>query len=194
MKKITFASLLIGLFLILSVSNASANEGTFDLHNKVNENARCWAGSVLMQDLNYNILMSCRDILYPGGTSVFSYVVWANSAQNGSAIKLGTLGLGKVSFKTKIPFNTLFVTKETSESVRVPSGEIVMEGGLKTIEILDSKPNTTNEKPELGEPEVSPTPKAEVKKSSFNILRAGGAIAVLGIAALIGLILFITKK
>lgn len=193
MKKLSFTSFLISLFLILSVNNASANEGTYELNNKVNENARCWAASVLMQDLNYNILMSCRDILYPGGTSVFSYVVWANSAQNGNPVKLGTLGLGKISFKTKTPFNALYVTKESSESVRVPSGEIVMEGGLKTIEILDSKPDTT-EQPELGEPEVSPTPKAEVKKSSFNILRAGGAIAVLGIAALIGLILFITKK
>lgn len=193
MKKSILSAFIASLILFASSSSVLANEGTFELNNKVDENARCWAASVLMQDLNYSILMSCRDILYPGGTSVFSYVVWANSAQNGTAFKLGTLGLGKVSFRTKTPFNALFVTKESAENVRVPSGEVVMEGGIKSIEMLDTKPNAT-EKPELGDPEVTPTPKAEVKKASFNILRAGGAIAVLGIAALIGLILYITKK
>lgn len=187
-------ALFVGLTLA-SVSLAHASEGVFNLRNIVGENARCTSYSVLMQDNNFNILTSCRDILYPGGTSVFNYVLWATPIGGGNPFRLGTLGLGKVFYKTKTPFANLFVTKETEERPRNPVGPTVMSGSLEVNSFLDKPSSATPASPttgsELGEPVVTPTPSPTPAAGGSNIGRIFAFGGVLGLIALFGVVLVI---
>lgn len=189
------ATIVLGLtILIFSGTKVQASEGLFQLDNQVGESARCFAASVLMPDQEYNILLSCRDILYPGGTQVFSYVVWTSDA-NGNVDKLGTVDSGKKSFDTDDAFFTIFVTKEETSDVRSPQGEIIMQGPVQQIDFLNDpnyKGSTTIN--ELGEPELTPEPIMKTKKSPLNLFRIGGAIAAAVLAGMMLLVIFITRK
>ncbi len=196
MKRLVFvAGLVLSLsFLKISLpANTHASEGIFELKNQTGEDARCYALSVLMGDLSYKILASCRDILYPGGTEVFSYVAWINPADGGNPQRLGTLGVGKVEFKTKTAFTSIFVTKELNSNARQPGGTIVMQGGLQRITLLENPDLAEIETPELGEPEASPSPSPKAS-SRINIFRIGGAAAFVGIFLIILLVLFLTRR
>lgn len=196
---------LVALVLFFSVASpAIASEGLVELRNRVGEDARCFASSVLMSDQNYTILVSCRDILYPGGTEIFNYVVWATPLGGGNAFRLGTLNLGKVQFRTKTAFANLFVSKETSPNPSLPTGSIVMQGPVRPIALLVSKnlntPTTTTgtNQPELvspapGEETETPVPTSAPRSGVAKFL-TGGILAVLGIAGIIFLIFVITKK
>lgn len=193
-KRISLVVAIVGLVIWLGQpGKAEASEGYFELRNRVNENARCWAASVLMQDLKYQILVSCRDIIYPGGTEVFSYVAWANPIDGDNPIKLGTIGLGKVQFNTNKAFSSLFVTKEINPKERSPQGTVVMQGGLQRITLLDNPNLQPDTESELGEPEVSPTPTPK-KSSVLNVFRIGGLIAFILLILIIGLVLVITRR
>lgn len=181
----------LGMLGVLSAGSVMASEGTFELRNQAGGSARCFATSVLMENLNYEILVSCRDILYPGGTEVFSYVTWANPVDGGSAVKLGTLGVGKVQFSTKQAFGSLFVTKETNPKVRTPGGAVVMSGNLQKITILENPNAVSLEQAELTQPEVSPTPAP--KTSALNVFRIGGAVAFVLLVLVVGLVFVITR-
>lgn len=186
---------ILAIFVIglgVGASKIRASEGEFELKNQVGEDARCWAASVLMQDLKYQVLVSCRDILYPGGIEVFSYVMWA-SQPDGGVTKLGTLDLGKVQFNTKTPFVNLYVTKEVDSKTRSPQGAIVMSGGLQRIPLLDNPNLAVDETNELGAPEVSPTPSPR-PKTATNFFRVGGIVAFGLIFFVILLILVITRR
>jgi hypothetical protein len=191
MKLLAIAGVFVFVFTI-STNHVSASEGQFELKNQVGESARCWAASVLMQDLKYQILVSCRDIVYPGGTEVFSYVVWATQP-DGGVTKLGTLGLGKAQFSTNKPFVNMYVTKEIDPKTRSPQGPTVMSGGLEHIALLENPNLAQDETSELGEPTTSPTP-APVRKSNVNFFRIGGAVAFILLFLVILLILAITRR
>lgn len=191
--KLKLALILAALtFIFVGSKAAQASEGIFELRNRVGEQARCVSYSVLMQDQNYEILVSCRDILYPGGTSVFSYVLWGVPTNGGNHFRLGTLGLGKESFKTKTPFSSLYVTKEPTSNPRTPTGTIVMQGNLQINELLD----TPQSAPEVSELE-SPTPSPVATPGSRNLGRifaAGGILAFIAIFGVILVIFVITRK
>ena len=177
---------------LVAGKEAKASEGVFELKNRVGDSARCWAGSVLMSDLNYKIIMSCRDISYPGGTEVFSYVVWANPIDDNNAVKLGTLGLGKVELSTNKAFSSLYVTKELNKNVRSPSGPVVMQGGLQKTFLEDSSQVVTET--DLIETEPSATPESAAKKTGLNIFRLGGIAAFIALFVIILMILLITRR
>ena len=189
----------VALVLIFGASNVRASEGTFTLRNRVGENARCFATSILMQDRNYNILVSCRDILYPGGTNVFNYVVWGAPVDGGDPFRLGTVDLGKVQFKTKTPFNNLFVTKENDARPRSPVGTVVMSGNLEIIDFLDNAGNSSVSitspvsNQELGEPEITPTP-TPAPRNIGRIIAAGGVLAFIAIFGVVLVIFVITRR
>ena len=195
MKQI-LGSLALGLIILfISVSKVSASEGTFELRNRVGESARCYATSVLMQDRNYNVLISCRDILYPGGTNVFEYVIWATPLEGGNPFRLGTVDLGKILYKTKTPFSSIFVTKEEDDRPRSPQGPTVMAGNLEIITFLDN-PTTADLNPtnELGEPEVTPEPTETPSRGGIGrIIAAGGVLAFIAIFGLV-LVLFVISR
>jgi len=188
--KLILGALLV-LFLV-STRSAEASEGPFILRNMVGEASRCEGGSVLMQDRNYNIYISCRDITYPGGTDVFSYVVWGVPADGGGHFRLGTIGLGKVAFKTKTAFSSLYVTKEEDEGTRSPQGPVIMQGSVGRFETLDGPAPT----PGIGELE-SPTPSPITTPAPRNLGRifaAGGILAFIAIFGVILVIFVVTRK
>lgn len=195
MKVIRQAFLTLPVFILLfalAVSNASASEGEFALRNRVGDPARCEGGSILMQDRNYNIYISCREINYPGGTEVFDYVVWGVPTAGGNPFRLGTLGLGKVSFRTKTPFSSLFVTKEETSNPRTPTGTVIMQGSVAPFETLDS-PAPAQTAEELGTPTPSPTV-APQSRNLGRIFAAGGVLAFIAIFGVILVIFVITRK
>jgi len=188
-----FSGLVVAVALfVVGVKTANASEGIFELRNRVGEQARCVAYSVLMQDRKYDILMSCRDILYPGGTDVFSYVVWAVPTDGGAHFRLGSLGLGKVSFGSNYAFSSLYVTKETDDRVRSPQGPVIMQGSLQRSELLDGPAPTPNPN-ELGEPTPSPIATPQPRNLG-RIFAAGGVIAFIAIFGVILVVFVITRK
>lgn len=191
--KIKLALAVVLALFVVSTKSASASEGTFELRNRVGEDARCVAYSGIMADANYNILLLCQDILYPGGNqTIVNYVVWASPSGGGNPIRLGTVGLGRASFKTKTQFNTLFITIESSSNPRTPSGTVVMQGSVQPNEFLYGPAPTPNGD-ELGtpapEPVVTPAP-----RNLGRILAAGGVLAFIAIFGVILVIFVITRK
>ncbi|KKS77232.1 MAG: hypothetical protein UV74_C0013G0005 [Candidatus Woesebacteria bacterium GW2011_GWB1_43_14] len=171
----------------IAAPSVGASEGTFELQNTSGENARCFAASVLMSDQNYNVLLSCRDITYPGttsGTDIFSYIVWG-SGTDGKTYKLGELGVGKVYLKTKNAFDSLFITREKDADTRSPKGETVMKGSIQNIDFLDTGIGELNE-------DITPTPTP--KASNINLAQLSGALAFIGIFALAIILFLITRR
>lgn len=190
MKKFLLTiALVLGMFVGFS-RQAAASEGIVELENREGTRARCYALSVIMTELNYNVLVTCRDIIYPGGTDVFHYVVWANQVDSDRNFKLGTLGLGKVLFETERPFTGLFVTKEKSSKVNSPTGPVVMQGQVRSIPLFTNFEPSELEDAEL--PELTPTP-APPPGGITNLFRVGGALAIVAIAGIILLVLFLTR-
>ncbi len=195
MKK-TLLGLAFAVVLIFGGSAAaSASEGTFDLRNRVGEDARCTAYSGIMADSNYNILLLCQDILYPGDSrTIVNYVVWASPSAGGNPVRLGTVGLGRAIFKTKTQFSTLFVTIESSANPRTPSTEVVMQGSVQPNEFLYGPAPTPEAGEELSE-SATPTPEvASAPRNLGRIFAAGGILAFIAIFGVILVIFVITRK
>lgn len=192
MKKLFVA----GLFLALTFSAASmveASEGQTILTNRVGESSTCWVGSVVMANDNYTLLFSCRNITYPGGTEVFSYILWSNPANGGNPIKLGQVGFGKGEYKTNTAFTSLFVTKEPSSSVRTPSGTIIMQGNVQQLPLPSNGSNTAPTQTEAGVPTEAPVVTPQPRSGIAKFLTSG-ILAVLGIAGIIFVVFIITKR
>lgn len=194
-----FALFFIGFALAIVFSTPTkASEGVVELTNRVGEDARCWAPSVLMPDQTYEILISCRDIIYPGGTEVFNYVMWARPITGGNPVRLGTLELGKRKFRTQTAYDALFVTKERQDSVRAPEGTIVMQGLITRVSLLD--PDTTP-KP-TAQPGQSPAPDevdgspvaTQAPQGGIAKFLAGGIVTILGIAGILFVIFVVMRK
>ncbi len=152
-----------------------------------------------MQDLNFDINVSCRDITYPGGTQVVNYVAWATPLQGGGAFRLGTIDLGKVQFRTLTPFSSLFVTVETDPWTRTPSANVIMSGEHQRDEFLDGnepRQATDSESRELGEPVGTGLPQATAAPSRNigRIFAIGGFIAFLAIFGVVLIIFVITRR
>jgi len=144
-----------------------------------------------MSDQDYKILVSCRDILYPGGTEVFHYVAWAQN--NGNSTRLGELGLGKVEFETGNAFSSIIVTKESSSRPRNPQGTIVMRGNRQGITLLDSTPDNVDSVNEM-KIIVDQAEEVVVKKPNvFRQIATGGFLAFLGLVAVMIIVFVITR-
>lgn len=184
------------ILLILTSTNINASEGYFELKNQVGQRARCEAYSVLMQDLDYEILLTCRDIIYPGGTDIFSYVVWANPLESGNPFKLGEVGLGKAQFRSKTPFSSLFITKEQSSNIRVFAGPVVMQGGWQQYNLDKNQPQPTPlPATQLDNPNSTPAPDGSVAPApqASRILRIGGTFAIILLIGIIIAVFLITR-
>ncbi|GEM_PF-5569590 len=159
MKKLAVCGVTIFLLglILTSPKLASASEGIFELRNTAGQMARCWVASVLMPDFNYSVLVSCRDIIYPAGPELNSYILWATPVDGKGYIKLGQLGRGKVEYKTPKQFVELFVTLEQNEGKNEPTTPAVMRGYLQKISFLDKEPSSVEEVALKEKPTVTPT-------------------------------------
>lgn len=201
MKLKIIISLVFVLLLAAAYTNITkASEGSFEIYSTQGQDMRCYAASIQMLDRKYNILVSCRDIIYPAQGEVFSYVVWVNPTNDGKPIRLGTLGLGRAFFKSNKPFDRIFVTTEAKKNPRSPSGTVVMEGFLEPIPLLE-RPTTPTPEPEEGlegEAETAGEQPDKEKQSTtrgrvVTGLRRAGLIIFVVLVTMVGLIFVITR-
>jgi hypothetical protein len=193
--------LLIILFLILGIvllkpRQASASEGLFELSSTTNQDYRCFAPSIQLLDSSYRVVITCRDLVYPAGDDIFSYMLWANPVDGGKAIKLGVLGFGRDEFKTKAAFSTLFVTTEKNKKTKTPEGPVVMRGNIKRISFLDKKEREAGEEEiaPTDEQEATPSPTPSTRDRLIAGIKRAGLVALLAFAAIIGLVFVITRS
>ncbi len=201
MRKIFLGTIAIFAFLgiFALAKDTYALEGITELRSTTGESYRCYATSILMQDQNFTILVSCRDLIYPAGKTVFSYVLWAQPVEGGNPRKLGELGFGRLSAKMNEPFSSLFVTTEQNPGGK-PTGPTVMRGNVSPIGFLDrpTTPTPTSISSTTGSPqitgEITPTPQAlSTSQKLSTALRRAGLAAFIALLALIGLVFAITR-
>lgn len=188
----------LGVLLFLP-KNVYSSEGQFELANLLGEKPRCFAISVLLTNNQYNIIVTCRDLIYPADEQNSKYILWARNGDETQ--RLGSLGLGKASFNTKIAFNQLFVTLETDEKVKDPKGKVVMRGYLKDIPFLEERFSRDITTPSItqqpqGAQEVAPsvTPTLSVREKLSIGIKRSSIIAGVALLGLIGLVFVITKS
>ena len=198
MKYVKFLTTLSVLFAIsnfLGSREIEASEGYVELKSTLGEKSRCYAASVLMRDLNYNIVLSCRDIIYPGNPNEFNYLVWASPKTGGLPIKLGELGVGKAFFRTPIEFTSLYVTREKDVKAASPSQNVALGGVVQPITFLEGtytpQPTTANQESEGGEKFTPPTPSTQ--ESILASLKKAGLIFG-SVIVLIVLVVIITRR
>lgn len=192
--KIFISFILAFLSLFFIYKKAYASEGIFELRSTTKENIRCFVASLMMQDFNFRILVSCRDLIYPAEPTIFNYILWATPKEGGNSIKLGELGKGRVDFKTNKAFTSLFVTTEQNINTKSPGGNVVMRGSLQPITFLE-RPTTPT--PSLaGQKEVSEETQAQklsTKDRLITGLKRAGLVSLLALVAVIGLVFVITR-
>ena len=185
-------------FLLLFYKSVYASDGLVDLYSTTNEEYRCFASSLRMQDQTFHILVGCKDLIYPAGENIYHYIIWANPKQGGNSIKLGAIGLGRLLVKTKTEFTSLLVTTEKDSRTKIPTGPVVMRGVVKPITILEKplSPTPTSEEgaaetyDELEE--ITETRKLTFREKLSLAIRRAGIVIVLMIAALMGLVFVLT--
>lgn len=127
------------------VGRVSASEGIFELYSETEKDYRCFAASLLMPKGNFEVMVSCRDLIYPSQPEISSYILWANSIDGEKQVKLGDLGIGKAQFSTKTYFDELYVTIERNKRVKQPEGPVVMSGYIQEIDLLEFTPDIQEE-------------------------------------------------
>lgn len=196
-QKITTA-LFISLTALLLLSKVTfASEGLYEMESTNENDYRCFAVSIQLLDLSYRVVITCRDLLYPAGDDIFTYTLWKAPEDGDDPEKLGELGFGRAEFKTKGAFSTLFVTTEKSKKAKSPEGPVVMRGDAERIAFLDKEEEeeeeeiTDGEETTEDEAVLSPTPSA--RDRLIQGIKRAGLVAVLAIAAIIGLIFVLTR-
>lgn len=190
------------IFFLAFPRNILASEGTAEVVSTTPDKTyRCFVASLRMQNLEYKILFSCRDLIYPADENIFNYVLWAQPIDGDRPIRLGTLGLGKGELGTKTSFTSLFVTIEESPNPRNPSDRVVMRGNVKPVEILREEkfqtPTPSLEEIRKTEEEATKakTPEKLSTRQKLSLaLRRAGVAALLASVAIIGLIFVITRS
>jgi hypothetical protein len=192
-KQLVLSIVLLPILLFILSSDSFASEGEIHLANQDGTSAECKALSVLMPSLDYDILMTCRNLTYPGNVNQFNYIAWAEPSDGGGAERLGELGVGKVSFDIDQPFNRIFVTKEGSSRPRRPSESIVMSGNVQPIgEFSDAQPETSDKSPEQS---PTPTPSTAENRSFISrLFQPGRIIVFLGVILLLILVFILTRR
>lgn len=190
-----------GLFLFYT-NDTYASEGTIELESTTNDSFKCFAASLRMQNLEYRIPFSCRNLIYPAGENIFNYVMWAQPKDGDKVIKLGTLGLGKGEFKTKTPFVSLYVTTESKKDTKTPTGNVVMRGNIQPISFLESETSPTptpspesdqEETEEITEPEEM-KPELTTREKLVLALKRAGIATLFALVALVGIIFVVSKS
>jgi hypothetical protein len=196
-----FAAITITLLTFWLTKEAYASEGTVEIGSITGANYRCFAASLLMQDLNFTMLVSCRDLIYPAEPDIFNYVLWAQPIEDKNPVKLGTLDFGKKEFRINKPFSSLFITTEQNPGVRSPEGNVVMQGQVRAINFLETAQptidRTPTETPETVKEEESTkteTKQLTTREKLFLALRRAGIAALFAFIALLGLIFVVTRS
>ena len=193
-KQVAVMATLLPIFLILLASRASASEGYIRLNSTTGANTLCHGFSVLMPSLDYEMLFACRDLVYPGSANQFNYVAWAQPTDGGSAVRLGTLGVGKVAFETNEAFNQIFVTSESNSRPRNPGSNVVLRGNVEQLSSSPTQP-TPAEDNETNQTVSSPIPSPVPQRSFFSrLFQASSIIPFVGVVILLILVFILTRR
>lgn len=180
-RKFVFSTA-IGLFLTVFASKSVfASEGQIELRNQQQGQAHCYAVSgYLPGEAQYNILVICRNLVYPVSPEALKYVVWMTPSNGSAPRRLGDLAFGKVTYKTNIPFSSMFVTQEKDVNINAPTGPTVMRGNVRSIPFLEagSEPQLTDEPEATVSPSPSPAPR---RTNVLSFLRSGAVLTVIAI-------------
>ncbi|OGY16590.1 MAG: hypothetical protein A2785_03285 [Candidatus Chisholmbacteria bacterium RIFCSPHIGHO2_01_FULL_49_18] len=197
--KILTSAFFVALCLLVLAKPAQASEGTTQLTSTTGSPARCFVSSVLLKDLNFRVLVSCRDLTLPPAADAFVYSVWATSAENGRPFKLGDLDVGKGEFRTSTAFTEVFITQEQSSRSRSPS-ETILRGAMQPISFLEGPAPAPTPTPQSGQPAENfgqiieqPTPTPAESKGFLGGIQRVGLIAVIVVFVLILVIAAITR-
>jgi hypothetical protein len=200
---IFFALLLsIGVIFLTTAKTSYAAEGMVELRSTTRESYRCYAYYQLLPDQNQTVLVSCRDLVYPTGSSIIYYILWMQPTDGSAPRRLGELGYGSLSARTPIPFGQLFVTTEQVQNTNKPVGPVAMKGSIAPIPFLDRAttgtptPVITNAGTGTPEPGISATPTEGASTGSkiATAFKRAGLAALLALLALIGLVFAITRS
>ena len=185
------------ILLIFSFKLVSATEGTFELRSTDTNNYKCFAASLQMQDLNYTILLSCRNLIFPLDETIYSYILWANPESGGNAFRIGLVNLGRGEYKVKPAFTSLFITAEQNPGVKNPTGKVVMKGSIKPITFLEKEVTSEEESNEnAGAASPTPTPqtlKPSIRDRILSGLKRAGLATGLALVAILGLVFVLTR-
>lgn len=194
----------VGLFS--TIKDVSASEGLIPMRSLTDDTYRCYSTSILMQDFNYLVSVTCRDLIYPANDSILYYVLWATPVGGGSPVRLAELGLGRISFKTKTQFRNLFVTIENNPKARTPSKEVVIKGDLETISFLerptsititqapsDLSPTQSELTPTSAEQNEKVDEKVSSKDKLFVAMQRAGIVAGVVLVILVGVIFAVSR-
>lgn len=198
MKKL-LGIVIFSIFYLFAASDSFASEGTFELRSTDTNKYKCFAASLQMQNLNYKVILSCRNILFPVDETIFTYILWANPENGGKAIKVGSVGLGKGEYSVKPAFTSLFVTTEQNPNVKEPAGKVVMKGSIKPITFLDKEQTSVqngNDTENNDIEEATPTPASEntsLRDRLITGFKRAGLASALALVAILGLVFVLTR-
>jgi hypothetical protein len=174
-------------FALLPAPRAEASEGVVSLKNMSGSNERCFAMSTLInRSTNYQLLIQCRNLIYPIEPEGTFYILWANPiGKNTKPIRIGDLEFGKRIFNVPNPFSSLFITKEQTQSPSQPSNDKVMEGSVESISFLEEKPTPTiipsqtiETTPKITQ-KVTPTPQPKGGVTFSSVMLALGILIII---------------
>ncbi len=193
MKRLLVLAATVAFLALFSVKEAQASEGQVELRSTRGENARCYAASILMRDLKYRILVSCRDITYAADANLFIYLVWATPIDGSAPVKLGELGVGKIEYITVKPFSAIFVTEENNVNAAKPSNNVAMSGNIRPISFLENPPVPTPTPQPGQEVAPTPTPIPQAAESVFVALKKAGLLFG-AVVVVIVLLVIVTRR
>lgn len=196
MKKL-FGVFFASLLFLFAFKTALASEGTFELRSTDSNDYKCFASSLQLQNLNYRVVISCRNIMFPVDETIYTYMLWANPQDGTKPIKVGSIGLGKGEYLVKPEFTSLFITTEQNPGVKDPAGKVVMKGSIKPITFLEKpiQPEATiaPEGTKTSPTPTSTTQKASVRDRLLTGLKRAGLASGLALIAILGLVFILTR-
>lgn len=204
--------ILVGVFL-LGAARAQASEGTAFLTSD-QTGVRCFAASVLLDVDNYQVIVSCRNLIIPPAANRLFYRAWVKrisaSTPQGKAplgglirseyASIGDLSNGKLTARIRDAFNEVLVTSEAEESPRNPSlDRVVAQGTMKPLEFGPTPTGTQlSDQPIVqATPTPTPTPTKSPKATKPGSV-VGTAIrvflVVLGVIVIVAIVISIIQR
>jgi hypothetical protein len=177
MKKVLTTAFVFVFLLLISNSEAFASEGRITMEGKVT----CEAISI-WQRSRYQVSGRCHGLSYPYAESYDEYVLWATPADGTAVIKLDTVDEGIFAGSVNKKFNNLFITAETSQSPKTPSGIEITKGSVQGF---------TFKEPTVAQATIIPAAKTAEPKSTINVGNVTQGRKIPTFTIVLGVVLFI---
>ena len=202
LKKIIGFSLTALVLLLISAKAVNASEGTALLTSADND-ARCFLASVLVDEGDYQVVMTCRNLTTPPDANRLFYHAWgrrkgATEGQQaktggikfgkGAYFSLGDISGGKLNARAREAFEEVLVTAEADSGVSQPSlSGLVVSGPMGEIDFGDSGRSSLKFSPTstIAKVTLAPTPGKTVSPAAPKSVAGTAAGVFLTILAII---------